>query len=388
MSRPPIHTVEALTKILDSQCSNASFSIAAARAGVSVTSLNRWRNMSANGDPAFILEWLGQEAQFCSHLALARLQFMASMEAAALNRAHFGTTEKIFYQGRPSWKLSHAVEGMSDDELEAFGMTNEDRYEHDPVTHARIQNEIEHAPPVELQKSALAAYAKRWQPATHVDVNQTVALGVTMVGARPKTIDVTPKPAQLEHVGRPTETSGVFEELVEPVKIPPAQVSTDDSQRTSEHGSNPPPDKIDRSPDNPVRVALLQEMENRNRRIAGEIAAGKLPPQAPPVSVAPAIDPEGLDDMTGERIVKPPVSMDAVALAIHEVKFKLHKNLPMSAIERQVAAALARGSEADARTLLGIRPNRDHEGIGAGKVPPGGAEVTGTARRGSPMKMV
>jgi hypothetical protein len=388
MSRPPIHTFEALTKILDSQCSNASFSIAAARAGVSVTSLNRWRNMSANGDPAFILEWMGQEAQFSSHLALARLQFMASMEAAALNRAHFGTTEKVFYQGRPSWVLDPRYEGWSDERLADNLLDNEDRFIHDEVTHARVQHVIEHAPPVELQKAALSAYAKRWQPATHVDVNQTVALGVTMVGARPKAIDVTPKPAQIEHVGKPTEVSGVFTEVAPVEESPHTDTHTDDSQRTGEPLTTSPPDKIDRSPENPVRVALLAEMENRNRRIEGERAAGKLPTVAP-VSVAPATDPEGIDDMTGERIAAPaPPTMDSVALAIHAIKKKLHDNVPMGPIERQVANALRRGSEADARTLLGFRPS-EQDGLGAGKVPPGGAAVvTSASTRGNPVKMI
>jgi hypothetical protein len=325
---------------------------------------------------------MGIEASFASHLALARIIYMGQVEAAALDRALRGTKEKIFYQGKPSWQLDPRYETFTDDDLQTLGLSNEDRYLHDELTHSRIQHEIEHAPPVELQKAALAAYSKKWQPASHVDVNQTVALGVTMLGNRPKPVDVTPRPAQIERKGTPTETPGIFEE------IPHVEVKPDIVEPTSEALSETKSDGVDRNPDNPMRRALLAEMEIRNRRVAQERAAGQRPAMTPPTppEMKPDIDRDLSDD--GTPPVKPErPTMDAIAEKIHEVKRLLHENLPMSALQRQVAAAIKRGDENGARALFGYRAPLDSEGPGTGHVPAGGASLTGAAR-GSPQKMV
>ena len=420
MSRPPLHTVEALTKVLDSYCGNPYLTVAAARANVSYPSLMRYRDLSANGNETYILEWNGVTAQFASHLARARTMYMEQVEAAALDRAHRGTREKVFYQGRPSWVMDPRYEGWTAEMLADNLLDNEDRYMHDKVTHARIQHEIEHPAPVELQKAALQAYSKRWASQAHVDINSVVSLGVTMVGnAKPKLVDVTPKPAQIEHVGKPTEVSGVFDEVAPSASAADAHPAPPDAAAASspapvedeipqpksfndferviapETVANrtsglPTQDKIDRSPTNPVRIALLAEMENRNRRIEQERAAGKLPPVAPIASPEMRPDPDrDLDDVTGERVkAPPPPTMDSAAEQIHAIKKKIRDGVPLGPIERQVKNALDRGSIADARTLLGIRP-AERDGIGAGTVPAGGAAVvTSASTRGNPMKMV
>jgi hypothetical protein len=407
MSRPALHTVEALTKIIDSQCGNASWTLAAARGGVSVPTLNRWRDLSANGDPAFIIEWCGVAAQFASQLARARLVFMSQVEAAALNRAHRGTREKVFYQGKPSWRLDHRYETFSDDDLQTLGLSHEDRYEHDEITGERVQHFVEHDPPVELVKTVLAAYGRRYQSTQHLDVNQTVALGVTMVGNRPKPVQLEHKPVA-ERVGIPTEIPGVFEEVREAAEpkisndLLDTKVPSELNQRTHDaptrsesaiqSASHPVRGNpaINHDPDNPVRKALLAEMEIRDRRIAQERAAGLRPAHALPTPTPPQAGPDDdIDDTTGERVAAPaPPTMDAVGLELHNIKDKLRKNLPLSALHRQVAAALARGDDAGARTLLGYRAPTDREGIGAGTPGARGASLTGGATRGQPTKVV
>jgi hypothetical protein len=394
MSRPILHTIEALTKILDSQCGNPSYAVAAARAGCSVQSLFRWRQASANGDASYNLSWMDIEASFASHLALARIIYMGQVEAAALDRALRGTREKVFYQGKPSWQLDPRYENWSDDDLQTLGLSNEDRYLHDDLTHSRIQHEVEHAPPVELQKAALAAYSKKWQATSHVDVNAQVALGVTMVGNRPKpSIYVTPRPAQIERKGAPTEISGVFEEVVAEPKIPHVEVKPDIVEPTSDVPTVPVRGNpaVDRNPDSKIRQELLAEQEIRSRRVAQESAAGHRPAHAPPPTppeLLPDIDRDLSDDGTTPTKPAPP-TMDAVAEKIHAVKKKLRDNVPMSAIERQVAAALKRGDDDGARKLLGYRAPRDGEGLGAGSPGAGGAAIATTAStRNAPQKMV
>lgn len=391
MGRPTKHDEATLTKILDSQCSNPSFEVACARARISEASFWNYRFASLQNDPAYILTYLGIEAQFASHLVRCRDIYMATVENAALLRAERGTRELVFFHGQPSWKLDHRYEGWTDEMLADNLLDNEDRYIHDEVTHARIQNFILHAPPVELVSKALQAYSKRWATQTHVDVDQRVSLGVTVVGGKPKTIDVTPRPAQIEHVGKPTVVSGVFEEIVEDKlsnDVEATRVHPEAVERTS---ALPSEDKIDRSPTNPVRVQLMAEMENRNRRIEQERAAGKLPPTPPPLPQSRSID-DDIDDVTGTvKAAPPPPTMDDAATQIYAIKKKIHDGVPLGPIERQVKAAIDRGSLADARTLLGIRPG-ERDGIGPGNPGPGGAAIVSDGRPGSrpgnPVKMV
>jgi hypothetical protein len=337
---------------------------------------------------------MGIEAQFASHLRVARDIYMAGVEANALRRAERGTIELIFHHGQPSWKLDHRYEGWSDEDLRDLGLSNENRYQHrTDGDHGRIQNSILHAPPVELVSKALQAYSRRWASQQHIEVDQRATLGVTILGdAKPKAIDVTPKPLQVEHVGRPTEVSGVFEEVVKP-KLSNDLVATSDhpehQNRTGEALSEPKSDGVDHSPDNPVRVALLDQMESRRIRLEAEASKRHGPAVAPPTppEMKSDVDRDLPDDGSTAPKPAPPPSMDKVGEQIYEVKRLLHSNLPMSAIQRQVAAALNRGSTDDARKLLGFKPTNDREGIGRGNVPAGGAELT-TGRIGGSQKMV
>ncbi len=307
---------------------------------------------------------------------------MSSVESAALLRAERGTVERVFYQGRPSWKLNHKFESWSDEEMTALGFDLEERFEHDPVTHARIQHTIEHPAPVELVKAALQAYSKRWAAQSHIDVDQRVALGVSIVGGEKlKTIaDVTPKPVQVEHRGTPTEIEGIYNE------VQPPDVAATSRLEQLELAANSSPVAPHDDPSNPI----TQDTRAREAARAASLAAGiKPPPVAPlplPIEMRPDPDHDLPDDGSTPTKAAPP-SMDAIAERIHSIKKKVRDNVPLAAIERQVAAALRRGDEKGARTLLGYRASGDNERLGRGDAPPGGAELT-AGRTSGLQKMV
>jgi hypothetical protein len=356
-------TPEKLIKILDLFCSCAVIRRVCAMAGIGESTYFEWWSRSRKDDPAFEVEFLGVKQQCAEALKVSRDIFLAHTEATFIERSRYGTREKIFHQGGPSWQLDHKFEFWTNDEMTNLGFDLEERFLHDAEGN-RLQHFIEHAPPVAATLATLAAHSKKWQAKTDLTVSGKVALGVSVIGARKPTPAIAaPELQRVEHVVEHMVEQPVEQQIEQPEAVnmltPEQEAIRDRLLKTSRL-----PEGV-KQPDGVVKV------------FAGEAVTGDPVESVGSVAVDAAPVPSTRE---GAATYTPPPDIE-VHPAVMEVKRLKAKNLAArSAVERQLFAALNIADkvarERRLRELTGSNLTADDraEKIGPGACPSGGPQ--------------
>src|SRR5260370_20113848 len=139
-------SAETMTAIADKIASGIlSQAEAARRCDVSVATYWSWISQSQKGNSDFVITYCEESMPFHEAIKLARKIALHDVLGKYEQRMHSGTTEKIFFQGRPMWKEREDCAGLDDETVRLIFDT--DRWERD-ANGQRIQLEIVHAPPV------------------------------------------------------------------------------------------------------------------------------------------------------------------------------------------------------------------------------------------------
>jgi hypothetical protein len=160
-----------LTAICDTVASGIlSQAEAARRNGVSVASFWAWVAQPQKGEAGFVFEYCGEQMSFHQAIALARKIALHDVLGRFEQRAHYGSDEPVFYQGRPEWKEDESLSGLDDEMIAALGYP--DRFERD-ANGQRIQLTIHHEPPVAgVIKVLEANFPRQYGQKSEVNINQ------------------------------------------------------------------------------------------------------------------------------------------------------------------------------------------------------------------------
>jgi hypothetical protein len=209
---------EKLLEIIEARASGMTCVGAAMSCGVAARTFWWWLKLSKEGDPDFLVEYLGEEMQFVRAMTLAREIIYLRIRDEFERRSLLGHEEKIFFQGRPSWVEFEAAVGLDEDTREMLG------YPRDGLARDadgnRIQHTLHHMPPIQAQLRALEVAFPEFTPGQRVETTVTNRNPPAPKPSGPPVIPPPPVPPAV--LAAPIE-DGEFADILgpEPVAVEP-----------------------------------------------------------------------------------------------------------------------------------------------------------------------
>jgi hypothetical protein len=150
-------------------------------AGVTYKTFCRWGKESREGNPKYLIEFLGEEMQFCVALDLARKFAMSELRGSFEEKCVLGYDEYARKDGQLVWKIDREAAAMSEDVREIMGKRKDALLEIDGKL---VPETIHHEPPVAATLRALEVAFKDYRPSSTQEItlqgNPNAPIGIAV----------------------------------------------------------------------------------------------------------------------------------------------------------------------------------------------------------------